>query len=27
LIPYIDQFVLNVDLGAGKIEVDWDPAF
>lgn len=27
LIPYIDQFVLNVDLGVGKIEVDWDPAF
>lgn len=27
LIPYTDQFVLNVDLGAGRIEVDWDPAF
>ena len=27
LIPYTDQFVLRVDLGAGEIEVDWDPEF
>ncbi|WP_438951657.1 ribosome maturation factor RimM [Porticoccus sp.] len=27
LIPYTDQFVLNIDLGTGMIEVDWDPAF
>ncbi|UTW46228.1 ribosome maturation factor RimM [bacterium SCSIO 12696] len=27
LIPYVDQFVLNVDLEAGEIEVDWDPDF
>lgn len=27
LIPYVDQFVLNVDLPNAVIEVDWDPAF
>ena len=27
LIPYIDQFVLNVSLEAGRILVDWDPEF
>ncbi len=28
LIPYIlDQFILNIDLKNGRIEVDWDPEF
>jgi len=27
LIPYTEQFVLRVDLDAGKIDVDWDPEF
>lgn len=27
LIPYQEQFLLNVDLSAGRIEVDWDPEF
>lgn len=27
LIPYIDQFVMRVDLQEGQIEVDWDPSF
>lgn len=27
LIPYTKQFVLHVDLDAGVIKVDWDPAF
>lgn len=27
LIPYQDQFLLNIDLSAGSIEVDWDPDF
>lgn len=27
LIPYQDQFLLKVDLAAGRIEVDWDPDF
>lgn len=27
LIPYVEQFVLGVDLDAAKIEVDWDPDF
>lgn len=27
LVPYLDQFVLKVDLDAGEIEVDWDPDF
>ena len=27
LIPYTKQHVLNVDLAAGEIEVDWDPDF
>jgi 16S rRNA processing protein RimM len=28
LVPYIPgQFVMNVDLAAGKMIVDWDPEF
>ncbi|MEJ2045042.1 MAG: ribosome maturation factor RimM [Reinekea sp.] len=27
LIPYIDQFVLDVSLEAGRVLVDWDPEF
>ncbi|MFZ5655026.1 MAG: ribosome maturation factor RimM [Pseudomonadota bacterium] len=27
LIPYADPLVLGVDLGAGTIEVDWDPEY
>ncbi|EAR10354.1 ribosome maturation factor RimM [Reinekea blandensis] len=27
LIPYVDQFVLDVSLEAGRILVDWDPEF
>ncbi|TNE77411.1 MAG: ribosome maturation factor RimM [Gammaproteobacteria bacterium] len=27
LIPYVEQFILGVDLGARQIEVDWDPDF
>lgn len=27
LIPYVDQFVLDVDLDIGRIVVDWDPEF
>jgi 16S rRNA processing protein RimM len=27
LIPYVEQFVLDVDLNARQIEVDWDPEF
>jgi 16S rRNA processing protein RimM len=27
LIPYIDQFVLDISLEAGRILVDWDPEF
>jgi len=28
LVPFIrEQFVLNVDMDAGKIEVEWDPEF
>lgn len=27
LIPYTEQFVLRIDLDAGKIDVDWDPEF
>ena len=28
LVPFIDgQVILRVDLGAGRIEVDWDPEF
>lgn len=27
LIPYVDQFVLDVNLEAGRILVDWDPEF
>lgn len=27
LIPYEDQFLLNIDLSTGSIEVDWDPEF
>lgn len=27
LIPYIDQFVLNVDMEVKRIQVDWDPDF
>jgi len=27
LIPYAEQFILGIDLGARQIEVDWDPDF
>ncbi len=27
LIPYVEQFVLGVDLDAREIKVDWDPDF
>lgn len=27
LIPYVDQAVLNIDLDAGTMMVDWDPDF
>ena len=27
LIPYIDQFVVNVSLAEQRIDVQWDPAF
>jgi len=27
LIPFVDQYVLAVDLSAGTIEVDWDPSY
>jgi 16S rRNA processing protein RimM len=27
LIPYVDQFVLDVNLETGQIQVDWDPEF
>lgn len=27
LIPYVDQFVLDVSLEAGRVLVDWDPEF
>jgi len=27
LVPYIDQFVLDVNLETGRIVVDWDPEF
>ena len=27
LIPYSDQYVLNIDLGAQRIDVAWDPDF
>jgi 16S rRNA processing protein RimM len=27
LIPYIDQFVLDVNLETGRVLVDWDPEF
>lgn len=27
LIPYADSVVLGVDLGAGTVEVDWDPEY
>jgi 16S rRNA processing protein RimM len=27
LIPYIDQYVLDVSLETGRISVDWDPEF
>ena len=27
LIPYVDQFLLNVDTDEGEILVDWDPEF
>ncbi|OUS09491.1 hypothetical protein A9Q90_03290 [Gammaproteobacteria bacterium 54_18_T64] len=27
LIPYVDQFLLEVDIAAGEILVDWDPEF
>jgi len=27
LVPYIDQFVLDVDLDLGRVVVDWDPEF
>jgi len=27
LIPYVDQFLLKVDIEAGEILVDWDPEF
>ena len=27
LVPYIDQFVIEVDLGVGQVIVDWDPEF
>lgn len=27
LIPYSDQVILDIDLGAERIEVDWDPEF
>ena len=27
LIPYSDQYVLNIDLGAQRIDVTWDPDF
>ena len=27
LIPYTEQFVLNIDLDAGVLKVDWDPEF
>jgi len=27
LIPYVDQFVLSVDLKTGVVNVDWDPDF
>ncbi|TCS40026.1 ribosome maturation factor RimM [Reinekea marinisedimentorum] len=27
LIPYVEQFVLDVSLDAGKIVVEWDPEF
>ena len=27
LIPYVDEFVVKVDLAKQKIDVNWDPAF
>ncbi|MDN3649867.1 ribosome maturation factor RimM [Reinekea marina] len=27
LIPYVDQFLLEIDLGKGEMTVDWDPEF
>ena len=27
LIPYVPEVVLAVDLGSGRIDVDWDPEF
>ena len=27
LIPYVDEFVVKVDLAEQKIDVNWDPAF
>jgi 16S rRNA processing protein RimM len=27
LLPYVKQFVLEIDLAAGEMLVDWDPAF
>lgn len=27
LLPYVDAYVLEVDLGAGTMLVDWDPEF
>lgn len=27
LIPYQEQFLLSIDVSAGRIEVDWDPEF
>jgi 16S rRNA processing protein RimM len=27
LIPYVDQFVLDIDLEEGVLKVDWDPEF
>ena len=27
MLPYVDQFVLEVDLDRAEIQVDWDPDF
>ena len=27
LLPYVSEYILEVDLDAGVIQVDWDPDF